>query len=91
MYFLYGMNQTNRWKGGDPTNGFVQYVDSGTAWSNGLVSTNGGTYMGVDHTNTAPSGRQSVRISSTSTYQHGLVVLDLSHMPGSICGTWPAL
>ncbi|GKZ70348.1 hypothetical protein AnigIFM50267_005986 [Aspergillus niger] len=76
----------------DPTNGFVDYVDEATAQSNGYISTSGDSvYMGVDHTNVAgSSGRQSVRISSDATYNHGLFILDLEHMPGGICGTWPA-
>ena len=48
--------------------------------------------MGVDHTNIATgSGRASVRLTSQKSYNHGLVILDLAHMPGGICGTWPAL
>ncbi|KAJ6119251.1 hypothetical protein N7523_003531 [Penicillium sp. IBT 18751x] len=75
----------------DPTDGYVSYVDQSTASSNGLISTGGGSvYIGVDHSNTASSGRQSVRLQSTQTYTHGLVILDLEHMPGSVCGTWPA-
>ncbi|KAI9741089.1 MAG: hypothetical protein M1834_002802 [Cirrosporium novae-zelandiae] len=76
----------------DPTNGFVEYVDQSTAQSSGLISNNGSSiYMGVDHTNFASSsGRQSVRITSTKSYNHGLVILDLAHMPGSVCGSWPA-
>lgn len=47
--------------------------------------------MGVDSTNTASGrGRNSVRISSKATYNHGLIILDLAHMPASTCGTWPA-
>jgi hypothetical protein len=45
--------------------------------------------MGVDHTNVASGGRQSVRLTSKKAYTHGLIVLDASHMPGG-CGTWPA-
>ncbi|RJE22200.1 endo-1,34-beta-glucanase [Aspergillus sclerotialis] len=74
----------------DPTHGFVKYVDRGTAQNTGLISSSDGTYMGVDHTNNAPGGRQSVRITSKAAYEHGLIILDLAHMPGSICGTWPA-
>ncbi|KAJ9270158.1 CAZyme family GH16 [Paecilomyces variotii] len=77
--------------GTDPTNGFVDYVDQSTAQSAGLISTGSSVYIGVDNTNVASSsGRQSVRISSTATFNHGLVILDLAHMPGGICGTWPA-
>ncbi|KAL4797521.1 concanavalin A-like lectin/glucanase domain-containing protein [Aspergillus venezuelensis] len=73
----------------DPTNGHVSYVDRSTAESGGLISAGSSVYMGVDHSNVAADGRQSVRISSTQTYHHGLFVLDLGHMPTG-CGAWPA-
>ncbi|KAF7588635.1 hypothetical protein BBP40_005446 [Aspergillus hancockii] len=76
--------------GADPTHGFVKYVDRSTAQNTGLIKADGSIYMGVDHTNVAGSGRPSVRISSTKTYNKGLFILDLAHMPGSICGAWPA-
>jgi hypothetical protein len=68
-------------------------VDQTTAQSNGLINVdNGSVYMGVDHTNIASgSGRLSVRLTSKKSYNHGLFVLDLTNMPGGICGTWPAL
>ena len=49
--------------------------------------------MGVDHSNAAPQGRESVRLTSTRVYDSGplLFLLDLSHMPGGVCGSWPAL
>ncbi|BCS19055.1 glycoside hydrolase family 16 protein [Aspergillus puulaauensis] len=73
----------------DPTNGHVKYVDRDTAQSGELISTGSSIHMGVDHTNNAPDGRQSVRLSSTQTYHHGLFILDLGHLPTG-CGTWPA-
>ncbi|OCK80932.1 glycoside hydrolase family 16 protein [Lepidopterella palustris CBS 459.81] len=73
----------------DPTNGFVSYVDQSTAQSRGLISTSSGIYMGVDHTNVTPNGRPSVRLTSKKSYNAGLVILDLAHMPAG-CGTWPA-
>lgn len=71
----------------------MDYVDRSTASQSGLIKASGGSvYIGVDSSNIARSpGRQSVRLSSTKSYTHGLVILDLEHMPGSICGTWPAL
>ena len=45
--------------------------------------------MGVDHTNVTPNGRPSVRLTSKKSYDSGLVILDLAHMPVG-CGTWPA-
>ncbi|KAL9112797.1 MAG: hypothetical protein Q9187_007722, partial [Circinaria calcarea] len=35
-------------------------------------------------------GRKSIRIESKVTYNSGLIIIDLAHMPGGICGTWPA-
>lgn len=76
----------------DPTNGYVNYVDYSTAQSEGLYKIqDGAVYMGVDATNTASGrGRDSIRIASKNTYEHGLVILDLAHMPAGACGTWPA-
>lgn len=72
----------------------MTFVDKSTAQSGGLIAaeSDGSTYIGVDKTNVASgSGRQSVRLTSTASYTHGLFILDLAHMPGSVCGTWPAL
>lgn len=76
----------------DPTHGYVDYVAQSAAQSAGLINTNNGQiYMGVDTKNVASGrGRQSVRLTSKATYNSGLIILDLAHMPGSICGTWPA-
>lgn len=81
--------------GSDPTKGFVTYLDKDSAESAGLIKVNdgGSVYIGVDHTTTlSPSGkgRDSVRIGSKKYYDHSLVIADLAHMPGSICGSWPA-
>lgn len=82
----------NFFTGPDPTNGYVDYVDRSTAQSAGLISAaSDGVYIGVDYANVASgTGRQSVRLMSTNTYHHGLIIIDLAHMPGSVCGTWPA-
>ncbi|KAL8749892.1 MAG: hypothetical protein Q9184_006624 [Pyrenodesmia sp. 2 TL-2023] len=76
----------------DPTHGYVNYVDQATANSQGLLrTTNGQVTFGVDHTNIASGrGRTSIRLTSKAQYTRGLVVVDLAHMPGSICGAWPA-
>lgn len=77
----------------DPTHGYVNYVDRETAKKSGLISSDGSSvYMGVDHTNIAKGrGRDSVRIATKKSYQHGLFITDMSHMAGGVCGTWPAL
>jgi hypothetical protein len=81
------------YQGGDPTHGYVNYMDQSSAQNAGLINTNNGAvYLGVDSTNVASgSGRSSVRITSSKSYNHGLIVADIAHMPGGICGTWPAL
>lgn len=51
-------------------------------------------YIGVDYTTALTVaggvGRGSVRIESKKTYNKGLFIVDIKHMPGGICGTWPA-
>ncbi|PVI05569.1 glycoside hydrolase family 16 protein, partial [Periconia macrospinosa] len=79
----------------DPTNGFVNYVSKSAAQQQHLVKQkDGDQYIGVDYEShlTAPAGpgRNSVRIETVKKYNHGLFIVDLKHMPGSICGTWPA-
>lgn len=51
------------------------------------------TYISLSKSNLVNSGvgRSSVRISSNKHYDRGLFVADITHMPGSVCGTWPAL
>ncbi|KAL8949147.1 MAG: hypothetical protein Q9222_004728 [Ikaeria aurantiellina] len=76
----------------DPTHGFVNYVDQATAQSNGMLDTkDGAVTLRVDSTKIASGrGRDSLRLTSKANYNHGLVVLDLAHMPGNACGMWPA-
>ncbi|KAI4090165.1 MAG: hypothetical protein L6R37_007932 [Teloschistes peruensis] len=79
----------------DPTHGFVQYKNLADAAKNGLISIDSSTsepavYMGVDHTSKNPAGRDSVRISSKKSFNHGLFIFDIEHTPSGICGTWPA-
>ncbi|KAL8735916.1 MAG: hypothetical protein Q9166_000478 [cf. Caloplaca sp. 2 TL-2023] len=76
----------------DPTHGYVNYVDQATADSQDLYNvSNGQVTWGVDHASVASGrGRNSIRLTSKTQYTHGLVILDVAHMPGSICGVWPA-
>lgn len=85
----------NFYTGSDPTNGFVTYLDQQSAQSAGLVKLTdvGSLYLGVDHNTTlnpGGKGRDSVRIGSKKYYDQSLVIADIAHMPGSVCGTWPA-
>ncbi|KAJ5613371.1 hypothetical protein N7510_006565 [Penicillium lagena] len=81
--------------GQDPTNGYVNYLDQASAQAAGLVKvTDRGTlYLGVDHTtklSPGGPGRNSVRIGTKKYYDQSLIIADIAHMPGSICGSWPA-
>jgi hypothetical protein len=77
----------------DPTEGYVDYVSRSDALNRGLVRVQeSNVYIGVDHTTVAQGrGRRSVRVETKKSYHHGLFVLDLYHMPASMCGVWPAL
>ncbi|KAI4234342.1 MAG: hypothetical protein L6R40_006763 [Gallowayella cf. fulva] len=76
----------------DPTHGYVNYVDQARANSLNLYHvSNGQVTWGVDHANAASGrGRNSIRLTSKAQYTHGLVILDIAHMPASVCGVWPA-
>jgi hypothetical protein len=74
--------------GPDPTEGFVQFVDEATGRETGLINSTGVSW-GVDMTNKTPNGRPSIRMESKKSYDSGLIVLDVAHMPFG-CGTWPA-
>ncbi|OAA56212.1 glycoside hydrolase family 16 protein [Niveomyces insectorum RCEF 264] len=88
---------------GDPTNGFVNYVDVDTAADLGLfrvINVAGDAsrrqqqvFLGVDNTSTLSTrvqGRNSLRLESFDTFDRGLLVADIAHMPGNQCGVWPA-
>ena len=80
----------------DPTDGLVQFLSMDAANASSIAGLiNGGNasmavYLGVDSTDVAPNGRNSVRVSSAQAFHHGLVIADIAHMPGGVCGTWPA-
>lgn len=84
--------------GADPTNGHVNYTDMATAASLGLLGFNQyagagnatHAYIGVDATNPAPKGRNSVRLTSKATFSVGmLAIMDFHHVPTGF-GVWPA-
>ena len=78
----------------DPTAGFVQYLDYAAAMENKMIGAvgnyNNATYIGVDYNTTSNTGRQSVRITSKKAFNKGLFLADIAHMPGGVCGVWPA-
>ncbi len=79
----------------DPTRGFVKYANVDAAINSTLVGVdpdvNNATYLGVDSTTRFSTGRPSTRLTSKASFNHGLFVADIIHMPGGICGVWPAL
>ena len=85
-------SEFNFFDGADPTEGFVTFSDAANANVTGLAGySNGAVYLGVDHTTlNPPNGREAVRVTSNKAYTHGLFIADISHMPGGICGVWPA-
>ena len=86
-------NQFTFYTGADPTHGFVNYLSYQNALSGGLIPSASVPKWGVDsHTtlSTSSAGRSSVRMTSNAVYNHGLFIADIAHMPGSICGVWPA-
>lgn len=80
---------------GDPTSGFVNYVSREEGIKSGLIAYRGNQlYVGVDYNTTlSPKGpgRKSVRLESKTAFDSGLMLIDIQHMPGNMCGTWPAL
>lgn len=66
---------------------------SSTSSNNGQSSSNqGGQQSGGPgrRDTTSSSGRNSVRVTSKTTYDKGLFIFDVYHTPHG-CGTWPAL
>jgi Glycosyl hydrolases family 16 len=85
--------QFDFFNGADPTHGFVKFAASASiANSSGLAGiSNNAVYLGVDSTTVNPAGgRGAVRVTSKKAYTHGLIIADIVHMPGGICGVWPA-
>jgi len=77
---------------GDPTHGYVNYVNQSRAQDQGYIGMKGtAVYIGSDANNVIKTGRgrDSVRLSSKATWGSGLFILDATHMPTG-CGTWPA-
>lgn len=82
----------------DPTHGHVVYQDMESARQQQLIgyvynsATNqSSAYVGVDHTNQASNGRNSVRLISKDTFNaRSMVVIDTNHIPVGD-GLWPAI
>ena len=77
--------QFNFFTHSDYSGGYVAYMNESYCVQNGLInSTSDQVYIGVDHTNkliVGDEGRPSVRIESKVTYNSGLFIADIEHMP----------
>ncbi len=71
---------------------YLSYQDASKA---GLVKVvNNQVYLGVDFTktlSTSAQGRDSIRLEAKESFNNGLLIADIAHMPGNQCGIWPAL
>ena len=60
-----------------------------------LNITNDVAYFGAEASQTydpyGSKGRKSIRMITKQSWTHGLFIVDLQHMPSSVCGIWPAL
>lgn len=77
----------------DPTHGFVDYVDQHMATKLDLIDFDEDEDDDIVVIKSGPvsnKGRASIRIQSDTTYNQGLFLFDVEHMPAG-CGTWPAI
>ncbi|KAK8032365.1 hypothetical protein PG990_002099 [Apiospora arundinis] len=79
---------------GDPTGGFVNYLPRKEAESRGLAKVQGNQVrIAADSSttySTSDQGRASIRLESHDSFDTGLLIADIAHMPGYACGVWPA-
>ncbi|KAF9486982.1 hypothetical protein BDN71DRAFT_1458977 [Pleurotus eryngii] len=75
----------------DSTNGIVDYLNEQDGRNANLLSVNdnNNAVMRIETTPTVPANRKSIRITTRSTWNGGLFIMDAVHMPTG-CGTWPA-
>jgi len=77
----------------DPSHGHVSYVDYPTAVSFNLVGANDDeVFMSADTNSMVQpggEGRKSLRLQSVKTYNSGLFIIHVKHVPTG-CGVWPA-
>lgn len=89
------LSKFNYYDSYDPTYGHVQYVNESVAVQNGYTYYSQDTDSVIIKPDTVGlwpnggKGRPSIRITSDNTYNHGLFIMDMKHMPAG-CGTWPA-
>jgi beta-glucanase (GH16 family) len=73
-----------------PSRGLALYQDETNAVSKGLIQMNNQSALIKPNNKTVSSeDRESVRLHSKESYNHGLFIIDLNHIPTG-CGVWPA-
>jgi len=77
--------------GADPTHGIVDFLDESSARSAGILEVNsaGNAIMRVETTPNVSGNRKSIRMTTKTGFNGGLVIMDAVHMPTG-CGIWPA-
>ncbi|KAK7969383.1 hypothetical protein PG988_008456 [Apiospora saccharicola] len=95
--FAAGASATKSYKIADKFNAANFYDKWDFVTAGNLVQINKDDfYLGADYTTPMPGdwtkyhGRNSVRVESRESYNHGLFIGDFSHLPKPTCGTWPA-
>ena len=90
-------NQWNYWgdtntTGTDPTHGLVKFVGKSAAQASNLtyVDQQGIFHARVDTTPVQLEGRPSVRMTSKKTFEDGIIVMNVTHIPIG-CSVWPAI
>jgi len=73
----------------DPTQGYVEYVDQATADSLGMIQINPDQSVRLGSIVGQRSPAKSIRLESKQTFQTGIFVIDIAHMPTGL-STWPA-
>jgi hypothetical protein len=74
----------------DPTHGYVDYVDKAACTAAGIINASATqVYMSTDTAKVQTTPRKSVRLTSKASFNGGLFILDVVHLPSG-CATWPA-
>jgi len=74
--------------GGDQTHGYVNFQGQGTSLTQ--QDSSGVSYIRADTTQNSGGPRKAIKLYSKKKWNKGLFILDVNHIPGGVCGSWPA-